>query len=167
MDVCPRCKWPMAESCKFCSNCGQNLYRDDSQRIREVGAWWEKKMRRLSPLRRRCSYTYDVKRTTVKEAAGMKPGKKQDERIKLKPKEVILVLDKMTKEEKKELRKALEIEEEHLAWTSVERPRILRLEEQLSRSGAASSSFGPGTQGPSYQGVAEARKGGCAEGFPV
>ncbi|CAJ1419645.1 unnamed protein product [Effrenium voratum] len=94
------------------------------------------------------SYTYDVKRNTVKEAAGMKPGKKQEEKIKLKPKEVISVLDKMFKEEKKELRKALEIEEEHLAWTSVERHRILRMEEQLSRGGAASSSSGPGTQGP-------------------
>ncbi|CAJ1408326.1 unnamed protein product [Effrenium voratum] len=146
MDICPRCKWPMAESCKFCSNCGQNLYRDDrmSENKRGWGLVGEENEETLiveetDDEEETPSYTYDVKRSAVKEAAGMKPGKKQEEKIKLKPKEVISVLDKMTKEEKKELRKALEIEEEHLAWTSVERHRILRMEEQLSRSGAAST----------------------------
>ena len=126
---CPSCSWPVAMTAKFCQQCGHKLLPD--QRMAE-NKRQEPEEDHWDVVEGPAHFTFDVPKDRAKVLAKAKPKPRAPpDVVSLGPKELLATLPDMSKEEKRRLKQALELEERQEAWSAMERHRIL-MEQEVS-----------------------------------
>ena len=127
--TCPSCSWPVAMTAKFCQQCGHKLLPD--QRMAE-NKRQEPEEDHWDVVEGPSHFTFDLPKDRAKVLAKAKPKQRaSSDAVSLGPKELLATLPDMSKEEKRRLKQALELEERQEAWSAMERHRIL-MEQEVS-----------------------------------
>ena len=114
---------------KFCQQCGHKLLPD--QRMAE-NKRQEPDEDHWDVVEGPAHFTFDLPKDRAKVLAKAKPKPRAPpDVVSLGPKELLATLPDMSKEEKRRLKQALELEERQEAWSAMERHRIL-IEQEVS-----------------------------------